>query len=76
MLSTAHDCQSFDGLLKTESILHTKTNSCPLEHLCLLGEIGNDKGLVLCEKGFVACADQVIHFIEKVPAALDPLLAF
>ena len=65
-----------DGLLEAKGVLLSETDAGPLEHLCLLSEVGNRKGLVLGQERFVPARDQVVDLVEEIPAALDPLLSF
>lgn len=65
-----------DRLLQTESVLFTKANTGPFEHLRLFGKVGNGKGLVLGEERLVLARDQVVDFVKQVLAALDPLFSF
>ena len=58
-----------DRLLKSDSVLLTKADSSPFEHLSLLSEVGDGKSFVLREKCSVLATDQVIDFIEQVLAS-------
>ena len=65
-----------DGFLETKGVLFTERNAGPFEHLSFLSEVRDHEGFVLSQERLVLRVNQVIDFIKKVLAALNPLLSF